>query len=163
MENFNDKDNLTMALENVIGKMPSKGEPKQTKVLGTPLITQEDLFKTKNLIAILARLLIIEEQLTREKLFEQYNQMAAETGLLIGEISSGRGNLKKDIVKPNVSWSLFEKLVRVAGYDIADVSVTLVQRQTGEVKELKYSDVDKYENPNAFKSTLELRNLGEPN
>ena len=158
-EESNMEDNTSLAgiLKNVISSVDINQQNNVQQ--GTPLVGVPDLFSTTFPLAIIARLFLIKENLTKERLADAFNDMASATGLLMTQASSGRGNLKKDIIKNKVSWDLLEKLIRVGGYDIVDVSLTLVDRKTHEVKEIKKSDRDQYANPTEFKSTLEVKKI----
>ena len=109
---------------------------------GTALVTVRDLAKCQHILASIAELFIIDNDITKEKLDQLFLRSVVGT---TNQAAHTKANLRKQLVQPKVSWDLLEHFLRACGYDISDVTLTLVSRDDNhEVRKISFSDRRKY-------------------
>lgn len=102
----------------------------RTEQVGTPFFTTNDLTNTKNILALLIRYLVIQENITREKFDILHEEMARVTYMPPTKKNWERHNTIKSLLSEKVTWDFVEKFCSVVGYDIQDVELTLARKRS---------------------------------
>ena len=132
------------------------GTVKQVQTEGTPIFTVNDLRTTMHPLAQLARLFLIENGISREKFESLHRKRATDLCMATNNMNYERNNMRRALVQGEITWNFLEKLFLVCGFDLADIQLTLVEKESGEIKTLKRSDVMKVlqENPSPASELL---------
>ena len=127
-----------------------QGSPSQ----GTPIFTVEDLRTTVRPLAQLVRLLMIREGITKEKFTMLHRNMASRTYMATNNINYDRNNTGRAMACQDVTWGFLEKLLGICNFDLVDVTLTLANRETGEVTTISKSDVQELIKDNPYHPSI---------
>jgi hypothetical protein len=118
-------------------------KPKETGGVGEPIFTKMDVFTVNQSLAQLLRFILIMHNVTWQELQDKTSWYAYHLNLTSRDTGILRGNLKKEIQKPKISYSKFEQILsNVLGYSIEDLSVTLKDKSTGQIYQHSISEID---------------------
>lgn len=121
---------------------------------GKPIFTINDLRTTVRPLAQIVRLLMIREGITEEKFRMYHRNMALQTYMATNNINYDRNNMSRAMTQQDVTWCFLEKLLAVCNYDLVDVTLTLSNRETGEVTTISKSDVQELVKDNPYHPTI---------
>lgn len=113
----------------------------RASMVGTPIFTINDLKTTQQPLALLVRLLFIQNNITKEKFEALHLKMAQETYMPTNRISYDKNNLLRSAIMPEITWNLFEKLMIVLGLNLQNITVTLQRMDTKEVFQISKDEV----------------------
>lgn len=132
-----------------------KGSPNN----GRPIFTINDLRTTVRPLAQLVRLLMIRNGITEEKFRMFHRNMAMQTCMAANNINYDRNNTWRAMTQQDVTWCFLEKLLSVCNFDLVDISLTLVNRETGEVSTISKSDVQELIKDNPYHPSIVLERV----
>lgn len=121
-------------------EVPIKVHVKQ----GNPIFNIKDICSTINPIARLARMFLVDNDITDDEFDQRHREYCEAQGMFPNMINTDKNNQKKAILKNRMSVTTFEKLADILGYKIVDVSYTLQDSTTGEIKIYKTSETEDY-------------------
>ena len=137
-------------LQNVMQGSPSQG---------TPIFTVEDLRTTVRPLAQLVRLFMIREGITKEKFAMFHRSMAMRTYMSTNNINYDRNNMSRAMTCQDVTWGFLEKLLGICNFDLVDVTLTLSNRETGEVSTISKSDVQELIKDNPYHPSIVIERV----
>lgn len=124
--------------------------------IGEPIFTINDLRTTYHPLAQLMRLLMIEDNITKNKFDSLHRQKSQESFMATNAISYSKNNMYRTVTQPDLTWNFCEKLLVTLGYNIVDVAIKLQKIDTKEVKELKKSDVVKLISDHPYHPSVQI-------
>lgn len=111
---------------------------------GKLIFRVSDILKTVNPIAKLLRMIFVDRRITDDQLNAAHFEFERREGKLSRDINTSRNNAKKMLAKDRVTVQQFEKMLTILNLRIVDMGYTLQDLETGEVKEYKISDIEKF-------------------
>lgn len=111
---------------------------------GTPICTPADLSAVTHPISQLIRFFMIHFNITKEKFTKLHAERANATCMLSNQSATDKSNTLRAVKSEGTTWDGFEKMVNVCGWNIADINITLVNKKTGEIAQLRRSDAQKF-------------------
>lgn len=111
---------------------------------GEPVFEVKDLIETSNPIARLLRLIFLDKNITDKMLNEAHGESERATGKLLRDINTSRNNMLKALSKERMTVQQFERILDVLKLRILDLSYTIQDVNTGEIKMYSLSDVPTY-------------------
>lgn len=108
---------------------------------GTKIFSVHDIAKTVNPIARLIRTIFVDKKITKEEFAEQHHRFLAMEGKFSRDRNTDRNNLYKALDKPCMTVKIFERILTFLGFRIIDISYTILDTKTGEVKEYRTSEI----------------------
>ena len=121
-------------------EIPIKVHVKQ----GKSIFNIKDICSTINPIARLARMFLVDNDITDDEFDQKHREYCESQGMFPNMINTDKNNQKKAILKNRMSVTTFEKLADILGYRILDISYTLQNSTTGEIKTYKISETEDY-------------------
>lgn len=126
---------------------------------GTPLFTVNDLRTTTHPLAQIVRLLLIRNNITREKFEALHRKMGMQTYMSANNMNYERNNMRRALAQGDITWNFLEKLLVVCGFDLTDVTLTLSNRETGEITTISRSDVQDLIKDNPYHPSIILNRV----
>lgn len=111
---------------------------------GEPVFEGKELTETSNPIARLLRLIFLDKNITEKMLHDAHFESERATGKLLRDINTSRNNMLKALSKERMTVQQFERILDVLKLRILDLSYTIQDVNTGEIKTYSLSDVPKY-------------------
>ena len=121
-------------------EVPIKVHVKQ----GDPIFTPKDICTTINPIARLARMFIVDNDVTTDEFDQCHSEYCKAQGMFPNMINTDKNNQKKAILKNRMSVTTFEKLTDILGFKIINLTYTLQDCKTGEIKNYSIADTEHY-------------------
>ena len=120
---------------------------RQRKVVhtGEPLFTAGEVMNTLNPIARLFRMICVLDHITTDDLFDRHKEYCERISMMPTAINTDKHNLRKALAKPCMTIGVMTKLLDILGYNLVDISYTLLNTKNGEVTTFSYSDTEKKE------------------
>lgn len=109
--------------------------------VGEPIFEINDLTTTVNPIARLLRFIFLDKNITTNVLHEAHFESERATGKLLRDINTSRNNMIKALGKERMTVQQFERILDVLKLQILDLSYTIQDTKTGEVKVYSLSDI----------------------
>lgn len=100
-----------------------------------PLYTPKDLCGITNPVAILARLLCLRFNITKDDFATRHYAYKKKKGKSDQQINTDKGNLNKNLIANRLTVDKLEELVASLGFDIIDYAITVIDKKTGETAE----------------------------
>lgn len=100
---------------------------------GDPIFTLDSLRTTQQPLALILRLLFINNHVTRKKFEQLHRKMAQESCMATNTMSYARNNMLRSLPQTDITWNFLEKICAVMGFNILDMTLTLQKKETGEV------------------------------
>ena len=120
---------------------------RQRKIVhtGEPLFTAGEVMNTLNPIARLFRMICVLNHVTTDDLFDKHKEYCERISMMPTAINTDKHNLRKALAKPCMTIGVMTKLLDILGYNLVDISYTLLNTKNGEVTTFSYSDTEKEE------------------
>ena len=132
------------ALESRLAMAGAKLKTKVSTKSGKPIYNFRNILQTINPIAKLLRMIFVDRDVTNEEL-DAYHELAEKSkGKYPRDINTDRNNMKKALVRERMSVQQFEKILTILDLLILDMSYTLQDLRTGEIREYKLSDIQEF-------------------
>ncbi len=112
--------------------------------LGEPIFEINDLTTTVNPIARLLRFIFLDKNITTNVLHDAHFESERATGKLLRDINTSRNNMIKALGKERMTVQQFERILDVLKLQILDLSYTIQDTNTGEVKVYSLSDIPEF-------------------
>ena len=107
------------------------------------MFDQRAIGRTKNPLAKLFRLIMYKLRFTPDDYKAKAISYGAKIGKTGAEMTTTLSNARKAIYGENLTIMQLERNLMFADYDILDLSVTIQNRETGEIGEYRLSDIGK--------------------
>lgn len=115
----------------------------KSRARGGPIFVKKDIYDINHNLAQLFRYIFVMHDITWQEFEDKVLRYANTLYFLQKEISVLKGNFKREVQKPRISFNKFEHfLSNVLGLSIRDISVTLQDRETGMIYTHSLSDVE---------------------
>ncbi len=114
---------------------------KNASTTGTPLFTVDDLRSTGMPIALLARLLVLKEGISKEKFVSIHRNRCLQSCMTANDINTNRNNIIRALKLDTMTWDFFEKLLPNLGFNLIDMQVTLSNIETGETITVSLNEI----------------------
>ena len=108
------------------------------------MFPKKSIFATRNRLAILFRMFMNSERITKAEYDARVDAFGRATGKTPAEMATPRSNAVKAIMGDNLSVMQLERNLEFMGWEIMDMSMVLRDTKTGEVRTLALSDAPKY-------------------
>jgi hypothetical protein len=106
---------------------------------GTQVFTEEDVFKTNNMLSRLMRAIFVSEKVTIQEIASKQKEFLIKMDADPSNFSTAKTNLIAALCRSSVSFNKFyEAIVDILGYKM-DITITLTKK--GETKNYKYSKI----------------------
>ena len=116
-------------------KQPEENHP----IGGTEVFTEEDIFKTDNILSRLMRAVFVKEKITIQEITFKQREFLIAMDTDPAKFSTARTNLIAALCRTSVSFNKFyEAIVNILGYKM-DITITLTKN--GESKSFTYSEI----------------------
>ena len=135
---FNFRELLKTRAEEVMVKVRERHVPTN----GEQLFTAGEVMETLNPIARLFRMICVVNNITDEDLFERHREYCERITMMPTAINTDKHNLRKALAKPGMTINIMTKLLDILGYNVIDISYTLMDTKTGDIKKYSFSDTE---------------------
>lgn len=122
---------------------------------GKQVFEKKDLHGIINPIAILLRLIFIDNRISEEDFNEMHHQFKRDIGKTTAQINQDVGNLRKAFKSPRLTIDKLEEAIHICGFEVTDLSVTLKDKHTGVEKTYHSSDIENINIPTKFEDIIE--------
>ena len=110
---------------------------------GECMFTLKEAMDTLNPIARLFKMICIKKHVTEDELFDKHKLYCEEKlGIMPTQTNTDKHNLRKALAKPSMTVNVMAKLLEILGYNIVDISYTIMDKETGKIEEFKYTDTE---------------------
>lgn len=142
--NLNVESPAAQALQERLAVSKNKLKTKVSTKSGKQIYNYRNIFQTMNPIAKLLRMLFVDRELTDEELDAYHEYSERRKGKYPRDINTDRNNMKKALFRERMSVQQFEKILTILDLSILDMSYTLQDLRTGEIREYKLSDIQDF-------------------
>lgn len=112
--------------------------------VGTPFFLPEQLKDVSHPLTLLVRYLFLVEGITLESFVQKFRGMIEVSNMAPSEMNYSRNNIKRSLKEDNVSFARLETACHICGYDIRDIELTLVHRDTNQVIKISLGEIYKF-------------------
>ena len=137
-------DKAAKALKDRLAASGSKIKTKVSTKSGKQLYNFRNILQTMNPVAKLLRMIFVDREVTNEELDAYHEYAEKSKGKYPRDINTDRNNMKKALVRERMSVQQFEKILTILDLSILDMSYTLQDLRTGEIREYKLSDIHEF-------------------
>lgn len=135
---FNFRELLKQKADAVMVKVRERHTPRS----GEKLFTAGEVMETLNPIARLFRMICVVNGITDDDLFDKHREYCEKISMLPTAINTDKHNLRKALAKPGMTINIMTKLLEILGFNVIDISYTLLNTKTGEIKKYSFSDTE---------------------
>ena len=107
---------------------------KRDESLAKCLFTSKDVVDTLNPLARFFRMMCVDDNISKEMFFDMHKAHLEQLGLTPNLINIDKHNLIKALVKPSITMDVLSKTTEILGYRVLDMTYTVLDTHTGEVK-----------------------------
>lgn len=145
---------------NDLGSYLSQIDPRQVEqarqASAPTVFTKDDLRGITSPLALIARMFIIQAGITKEIFTQRHLEESQRTFMAANKINYERNNTLRSLTNDKVTYDLLEKVIRCCGYDVADVAITVVNREDGTTMTIKKSDALDMIRDNPFHPSVDI-------
>ena len=144
MPNMSVQSQAAQALQERLAVSKNKLKTKVSTKSGTQIYNYRNIFQTMNPVAKLLRMIFVDREITDEELDAYHEYSERRKGKYPRDINTDRNNMKKALIRERMSVQQFEKILTILDLSILDMSYTLQDLRTGEIREYKLSDIQDF-------------------